>query len=171
MRDKKGIVPGAILIIFALGMIAFFLIPLRSVLVIQTVNPEAAVFCATMSKGEEWMISFTHSVNRRPVYDVLQVEGQGIRILRSRYDTFGAGMPDVSTPENPLRVGTDGWLEYRVNRWVPDLTIRVGRVAGHVLHIKGRIIPFASLAEPGEALRFSAERQSLYQCWKGRCAW
>ena len=82
-------------------------------------------------------------------------KGTGLRILRSRFDAFGAGMPETSTPENPLRIGPDGWLEYTVNRRVPDLTIFVGRVAGHVLHIKGRAIPFTSLAEPGTALRFS----------------
>jgi hypothetical protein len=171
MRGKKGIVPGAILIIFALGMIVIFVFPSRSVLVVQKAGTDAIAFCAPMAEGEEWVISFTHSVNRRPVYDVLRVEGNGLRIVRSRFDAFGAGMPDVSTPENPLRIGPDGWLEYTVNRWVPDLTIRVGRVAGHVLHIKGQAIPFTSFAEPGAALRFSAQRQSFYQLWKGRCTW
>ena len=80
-------------------------------------------------------------------------------------------MPETSTPENPLRIGPDGWLEYTVNRPVPDITIFVGRVAGHVLHIKGREIPFTSLAEPGMALRFSVEKRSLYQTFKGECVW
>jgi hypothetical protein len=168
-KGKKGVVPGAILTLVVLGSVALILVPWRTALVVQT--PKATVFCAAMTEGEEWMISYTHSVNRRPVYDFLRIEGKGIRILRSRYDAFGAGMPDTSTPEHPLRIGPDGWLEFTVNRWVPDLTIRVGRVAGHVLHIKGRAIPFDSLAEPGTALRFSAERRSLYQWWKGRCAW
>ena len=117
------------------------------------------------------MISYTHSVNRRPVYDFLRVEGNGIRILRSRYDAFGAGMPETSTPENPLRVGPDGWLEYTVNRSVRDLTIFVGRVAGHALNIKGRNIPFISLAEPGKSLRFFVEKRSLYRTFKGGCVW
>ena len=104
-KGGKGIVPGAITLVIVLGAVAFFLIPSRSVLVVQTVNPEAAVFCAQMTEGEEWMISYTHSVNRRPVYDFLRVEGNGLRILRSRYDAFGAGMPETATPENPLRTG------------------------------------------------------------------
>jgi len=98
----KGIVPGAITLAIVLGAITFFLIPLQSVLLVQTVNPEAVVFCAQITEGEEWMISYTHSVNRRPVHDFLRVEGNGLRILRSRYDAFGAGMPETATPENPL---------------------------------------------------------------------
>ncbi len=171
IRGIKRIMPGVIVSVVALGMIAFFWIPLQAVLVVRTVKPEKTVLCARMIDGEEWMISYTHSVNRRPVYDFLRIEGNGLRIVRSRFDAFGAGIPETSTPDNPLRVGADGWLEYTVNRRVPDVTIFVGRVAGHVLHLKGREIPFTTLAEPGKALRFSVGKRSLYQTWKGDCVW
>lgn len=169
MNGLKRIMPAAI-VTGVVGMIVFFWIPSQTVLVVTDASGKTAL-CARMSDGEEWMISYTHSVNRRPVYDFLRVEGNGIRILRSRYDAFGAGMPETSTPENPLRVGPDGWLEYTVNRSVRDLTIFVGRVAGHALNIKGRNIPFISLAEPGKSLRFFVEKRSLYRTFKGGCVW
>ncbi|MBA4423513.1 MAG: hypothetical protein C0390_10535 [Syntrophus sp. (in: bacteria)] len=171
IKGLKKITPGVIVTVVALGMMLFFLIPTQTVLVVGTVKPDKPVLCARMTDGEEWMISYIHSVNRRPVYDYLRIEGKGLRIVRSRFDAFGAGMPETSTPENPLRVGPDGWVEFTVNRPVPDITIFVGRVAGHVLHVKGREIPFASLAEPGKALRFSVGRRSLYQTFKGECVW
>ncbi|MDD5100321.1 MAG: DUF1850 domain-containing protein [Syntrophales bacterium] len=169
MNGLKRIMPAAI-VTGAVGVIVFFWIPSQTVLVVTSASGKTAL-CARMSDGEEWMISYTHSVNRRPVYDFLRVEGNGLRILRSRYDAFGAGMPETSTPDNPLRVGPDGWLEYTVNRSVPDLTIFVGRVAGHALQIKGRNIPFISLAEPGKSLRFFVEKRSLYRTFKGGCVW
>jgi hypothetical protein len=169
MKGLKKITLGAI--VFALGVIAFFVIPTQTVLIVGTVKPDKTVLCVQMIDGEEWMISYIHSVNRRPVYDYLRIEGKGLRIVRSRFDAFGAGMPETSSPENPLRVGPDGWLEYTVNRQVLDITIFVGRVADHVIHIKGREIPFASLAEPGMAIRFSVGRRSLYQTFKGECVW
>lgn len=171
IRGMKRIMPGAIVSIVVLGVIAFFWIPSQTVLVVRTVKPEKTVLCARMIDQEEWMISYTHSVNRRPVYDFLRIEGSGLRIVRSRFDAFGAGIPETSTPDNPLRVGADGWLEYTVNRSVPDVTVFVGRVAGHVLHLQGREIPFTSLAKPGMALRFFVEKRSLYQTFKGVCTW
>lgn len=171
MSGLKRIMPGVIVAVVALGMIAFFMARTQTVLVVRKVKPETTAFCARMIDGEEWMISYIHSVNRRPVYDSLRIEGEKIRIVGSRFDAFGAGMPETSTPENPLRVGPDGWLEYTVNRLVLDITIFVGRVAEHALHIKGREIPFTSLAEPGTALRFSVEKRSLYQTLRGRCVW
>jgi hypothetical protein len=168
---KKIIMPGAIAVAVVLGMIAFFWIPSQTVLVVRTVKPEKTVLCARMTESEEWMISYTHSVNRRPVEDFLRIEGSGLRILRSVFDAFGAGIPETSTAENPLRFLADGRLEYTVNRPVADVTVFVGRVAGHVLHLKGREIPFTTLAEPGMALRFFVEKRSLYQTFKGECLW
>lgn len=171
IRRMKRIMPGVVISLTALGMIAFFWIPSQTVLVARTVKPEKTVLCARMTDQEEWMISYTHSVNRRPVQDFLRIEGKGLLILRSVFDAFGAGIPETSTPENPLRFLADGRLEYTVNRPVEDVAIFVGRVAGHVLHLKGREIPFTTLAEPGMALRFSVEKRSLYQIFKGACLW
>jgi len=172
MRNpKRRIIPGMMVAVVILGMMAFFLTPTQTVMVVQTAPAGKMVLCARMTEGEEWMISYLHSVNRRPVQDSLRVEGSGFRILRSRFDAFGAGMPETSTPENPLRTGTDGRLEYTVDRQVREVTVFVGRVARHALHVKGREISFTSLAEPGTALRFSVEKRSWYQTFRGRCVW
>jgi len=171
MKGRQGPASGAILFAVALGATLFLFIPSRSVLVVQKLEPDTLVFCAPLAEAEEWTIAYTHSVNRRPVYDTLRLEGNGLRILRSRFDAFAAGMPDGSVPDDALRLGPDGWLECRVDRRLPDLTIRVGRVAGHQLRIKGRTIPLTNFAPPGSALRFSAAHWSRYQFWKGRCTW
>jgi hypothetical protein len=170
-KGLKRFMPGAIVAVVAFGMMLFVFFPIHTILAVRMVKPDQAVFCARMTEGEEWIISYIHSVNRRPVYDILRIDGMGLRIVGSRYDAFGAGMPETSTPENPLRMRPDGLLEYTVNRRVPDVAIFVGRVAAHTLHIKGRKIPFVSLANPGETLRFSVEKRSLYQTLKGGCAW
>jgi hypothetical protein len=33
------------------------------------------LFCARMAEGEEFVLSFIHSVNKRPVYDTIRVDG------------------------------------------------------------------------------------------------
>ena len=76
IRGMKKIMPGVIVSVIALGVIAFLWIPSQTVLVVRTVKPEKTVLCARMTDGEEWMVSYTHSVNRRPVYDFLRIEGR-----------------------------------------------------------------------------------------------
>jgi hypothetical protein len=121
-----------------------------------------------MQSGEEFTISFIHSVNRRPVYDTLRVEGDHLVIVRSRYDSFGAGMPESSTGEGTFAVGKDGWLVWTVNRPVPDITVRVGWTAEHTLHIRDRKIRLAELAEPGSGLTMRVQNISMIDYLKGR---
>ncbi len=155
----------------AIAAAALFLFPFPSVLALRVEKTGRTVFCAPVAEGEEFVLSYLHSVNRRPVYDTLRVEGKGFRIVKSRFDAFGAGMPEVSTGTNPLRVGPDGWLEYTVNRPVPDVTVFVGRIAQHTLHLRGRTIALADLAQPGTAIHFIVTTDSFFERWKGGCVW
>ena len=143
--------------------------PFFSVLEISDLNTGRAVLCARMRAGEEFVLAFTHSVNRRPVYDTLRAEGDHLVIVKSRFDSFGAGMPDATTDEGTLIVTPDGWLEWTVNRPVPEITVRVGRVAEHKLNLKGREIRLADLAQPGAPLNMRVRKARMLDLMKGRC--
>ena len=158
-RERVGLVWGR----------GLFFCPLRTALEVTEANTGRLVLCAEMAEGEELILSFVHSVNRRPVYDTLRAEGDHLVIVKSRFDSFGAGMPDGSTQDGRLTTRPDGWLEWTVNRPVPDVTVRIGRVADHKLHIKGREIALSELAEPGSPLSLRIRRVSLYTMVKGRC--
>lgn len=145
---------------------AAVLVPSRTALTVRAHRTGELRHAVAMRDGDELVIAYVHSVNRRPVRDTLRVEGQALRIATSRFDAFGAGIPDDATPGHPLRKTADGWMEYTVDRLVPDVTLFVGRVAEHTLHVKSSAIPLATLAEPGTALRFSVERLSLLRLWR-----
>jgi len=127
------------------------------------------VFCMRAEVGQEFQLSFVHSVNRRPVYDTFRVERDHLVVVKSRYDSFGAGMPEASTAEGTLTVGKDGWLEWVVNRPTPEVTARVGWVAGHTLTIAGREIRLAELAVPGAALTMRVRNVRMLDLIRDRC--
>lgn len=143
--------------------------PLAPVLQITDVKKGDILFCARMREGEEFILSFVHSVNKRPVYDTFRVEGNHFLIVKSRFDSFGAGMPEASSDGMELRVGRDGWMEWIVNRPAPEVTFFVGWVANHSLRLKGRDVPLEDLAEPGTLLSLRIQKASRYGVWKGRC--
>ncbi|MDP3283150.1 MAG: DUF1850 domain-containing protein [Desulfobacterales bacterium] len=143
-------------------------LPFITALEISDFKTRQRLMLVGMKSGEEFTISFIHSVNRRPVYDTLRVENDHLVIVRSRYDSFGAGMPESSTGEGTLKVAKDGWIEWTVNRSVPDVTVRVGWIAEHTLHVKDRKIRLAELAEPGKAITMRAINVSLIDYLKGR---
>jgi hypothetical protein len=141
----------------------------RLVLEIANANTGESVLCADMADGEEFVLSFVHSVNKRPVFDTLRVATGHLVIVKSRFDAFGAGMPETSTEQGTFRVAEDGWLEWTINRPLPEVVVRVGRVANHTLRLKGREIRLADLAEPGTPLAMRVQNRSIYAVWKGRC--
>jgi hypothetical protein len=116
-----------------------------------------------MVEGEEFTLSFIHSVNKRPVYDTIRVTGDKLLIVKSRFDSFGAGMPEGS------HIGENGWLEWTINRLVPEVSFFVGWVANHSLRLKGQEIPLARLAEAGTLLSLRIQKASRYELWKGGC--
>ena len=159
MMSRSRIVVGILVIVAAF----FLFYPLYPVLRVANVKKAELLFCARMAENEEFVLSFIHSVNKRPVFDTLRIEGNQLLIVKSRFDSFGAGMPEGS------QMGQDGWLEWVVNRPVPEVTLFVGWVANHSLRLKGREIPLSDLAEPGTLLSLRAGKASRYGLWKGRC--
>ena len=157
------------LIISGTIIAGYLLWPFIPVLEIVDGRVGRVAFCARVKTGDEFVVSFIHSVNRRPVYDTLRVEADHLVVVKSRFDAFGAGMPESSTSEGTLAVAPDGWLEWTVNRPVPDVTIRVGRVADHTLHLKDREIHLSDLSEPGTALTLRVRKARMLDLIKGRC--
>jgi hypothetical protein len=122
-----------------------------------------------MAAGEEFILSFIHSVNQRPVYDTIRVEEGCLLIVKSRFDSLGAGMPEASTGTMKRQLGKDGWLESIMIQSVPEVTFFVGWVANHSLHVKGRDIPLTDMVEPGTLLSLRMQKASRYDLWKNRC--
>jgi hypothetical protein len=151
------------------GLAGFLVWPFFTVVEIVDGRTGRVVDCEHVQAGEEFVVSFVHSVNLRPVFDTLRAEGDHLVIVKSRFDAFGAGMPEASTSEGTLAVAPDGWLEWTVNRSVPEVTVRVGRVADHILHLKSREIRLSDLAEPGSALTFRVRKVRWLDLMKGRC--
>jgi hypothetical protein len=152
------------------GVAAVFLLwPSSPVLEIVDGRSGRTAYCTRVRTGEEFVLSFVHSVNRRPVYDTLRVEADHLVIVRSRFDSFGAGMPEVSTQDGTLTIAQDGWLEWTVNRPTPEVTVRVGRVADHTVHYKGRDIRLSDLAEPGSALTLRVRKSRWLDLMTNRC--
>jgi hypothetical protein len=141
----------------------FFFYPLYSVLRITMVKTERVLLCAKMDEGEEFILSFIHSVNKRPVYDMIRVKGTHFLIVKSRFDSFGAGMPEGS------HIVEDGWLEWPVGRFAEELSLFVGWSSNHSLRLKGREIPLARLAQAGTLLSLRIKKTSRYELWKGGC--
>lgn len=118
-----------------------------------------------MKDGALFGLRYTHSVALSPVEDFFRLHCDGIWLDKTIYRDFGAGLPTAPEGSQLMRFG-NGEIEISgINRKLPEFSLRVGRVAGHVLFFPedgekaGNLeIPLDSLAAPGSALTFSAEK-------------
>jgi hypothetical protein len=157
------------LIAVGASVVALLLWPFMLALELADGSRGCVAFCSRVQLGDEFVVSFVHSVNKRPIYDTLRVENGHLLIVRSRFDSFGTGMPETSSQDGTIAIAKDGWLEWTVNRPVTEITVRVGWIAEHTLHIKGTEIRLADLAEPGKPLTMRIRELRIIDLIKGRC--
>lgn len=160
---------------FTIMMIGFvsiiyflFFYPFHSVLQISNVSNGNILFCTKIENGEEFILSYIHSVNRRPVYDTIKVKGTHFIIVGSRFDSLGAGMPEASPDGNPIKFGKDGWLECIMNLPIQELTFFLGWVANHSIQFKNKTITLSEFANPGTLISLKVKKASYFEILRGR---
>lgn len=145
-------------------------VPFHTVLSLSLAKTGEPVLYAWIKPNQEFILKFIHSVNKRPVSDYIRVEDQHFVVVKSVYDSFGAGMPETSIDGMELKFNVQGQLELtNINRRLDKFTVFVGTVAEHSLIINDQEIYLAELAAPGKGLQFEITKISYYELWKGRC--
>ncbi len=143
--------------------------PIHNALIVNNTKTGNYITAFPVKDNDEFVISFIHSINKRPVYEYIKIAGKQLNIYKARYDAFGAGMPETSTDGLHLAMKEHGVLELtNINRIKNDISIFVGTVAEHVIEINGSRISLDTLAKPGESLTFKVGRVSYFDFWKRR---
>lgn len=92
--------------------------------------------------GDEVVLSYTHSVEKTPVRDVYVVNGSELRMDRTVFRSYGAGLPADEPTEQ-----TDDDFIVRPNRSYEKLTIAPGSIAGHELIVGNDHYDLVALSE------------------------
>jgi len=112
---------------------------------------ENHVLCSfPIRPGEEFILSYRHSSDHTPVVDRFQVTSKGrIVLLEERFAWYGAGL--AFHPQEDIDI-SQPWTRIRLHRPMDPFYLRVGRVAGHQLHIRDQTIFLLDIAPGGSCL-------------------
>lgn len=148
------------------GMAAALLFPL-----LFTVLPAGKRFVAEHARGggtvlilpfrpgDEFSISYIHSVNRSGIIDRFSLDDDGtVRLEGSIFSSYGAGV--AGEPEGSgVFSSRDGYLEHSgIDMRIPDLVVFVGTEAEHRFHSPAGDFRLADRAPPGSSLRFGVRK-------------
>ena len=120
------------------------------------------LFAWPVRAGDEFELTFTHSLNLSPITDVIEWTGSDLSVVKSVFKAFGAGVPVpadgigtniVHTGEHYELVGIEAHMQ--------SLTILVQTVPNHHIAFRGRGASLLSLAGAGKSVTIAVKRVPL----------
>lgn len=112
----------------------------------------------SVSEGDEFSVTFIHSVNQYPLTDVYEIRDHRIYVVRTIYNNFGAGVQTEIEEGQKLEYGENGeMIVSGFDREMPWLSYIVGTVSDHVLTIHGEAVSLRELCGKNSKVEFSCE--------------
>ncbi len=113
-------------------------------------------------KKKEFIISYTHSVNRGRVRDYYIIKSKYIILSKTRFMSYGAGIPE---PEKRQKFReTEDYIEISdINRKIDNLYLFVGTIANHKIEIDEKKIELKEIFKPQENIKIEYKILSIFE--------
>jgi len=118
------------------------------------------VFRAKVNDGEQFSVSYIHSVNKSPVTEYYRIKDGNIYLTEQRFQAFGAGMETSPAQGQNMRMEEGDIVIDGFSRHIPYLSYFVGRIAEHTLEWREKSIRLDGLCEPGQPVLFTVSKSS-----------
>lgn len=161
---RKCIVASAVLAVLAVSVLLLTLFIRVPHLVLTNARSGAVVFSTRVSEGEEFRISYIHSVNISPVTEIFLVRDGMVILEAIEFYTFGAGMPTAPEYGQTMLHLADGRMRIEgYDRIMRNLTFLVSGLTEHTLLVGGQEIPLLTLDSAGSPISFEIIRQNMWR--------
>ena len=151
----------------AIAAAAFYAASMRGQLVLRDGDTDAEFARYELEQGEEFTITFIHSVNQSPVTDCYDVDDAGnIWLRKTIYYDFGAGVPFDLNEGETLSYAKDGAMVISgIDRVISPFYLFVGTVSDHTLALGGEQISLRELCGRNTKLWLSYEPPWYQTLW------
>jgi len=113
-----------------------------------------------ISEGDEFSVTFIHSVNQYPLTDIYQIKDGKIYVIRTIYSTFGAGVQTEIEEGQTLEFNENGEMVVSgFDMEMPYLSYIVGTVSDHTLTLNGEEISLRETCGRNSKVRFFCEHR------------
>ena len=111
---------------------------------------------------KEFIISYTHSVNRGRVRDYYIIKSKYIILSKTRFMSYGAGIPE---PEKRQKfTETEDYIEISdINRKIDNLYLFVGTIANHKIEIDEKKIELKEIFKTQENIKIEYKILSIFE--------
>ncbi|NLV37345.1 MAG: DUF1850 domain-containing protein [Clostridiaceae bacterium] len=156
----KNILTGAVLVLIVTSSVFLYCVFSVPCLLLKDGDTGRVLAKYPMSEGDEFSVTFIHSVNKSPVTDVYELRGSKIFVVRTIYYSFGAGVQSEVGEEQVLEYGDDGsMIVSGFERQMDSLSYIVGTVSDHTLYINNESISLRDLCGRNTTVHFECGRR------------
>lgn len=143
--------------------------PVISVLSISNRKTQSQRIFYSIKNLDDFVISYTHSVNKGMVHDYYSIDNNGVLILnQTEFVSYGAGIPEPEeTPGASFSVEGNTYLIKNIDRKLEKLVMAVGVTANHTIRFDfagkeiGSEIPLKNYFEPQTSLVLKVKKVSI----------
>ena len=146
--------------IFVIAVIAIFGIRSGNYLVLRDGDTDEEFARFRVNEGDEFSVTFIHSVNQYPLTDVYQIKDGKIFVIRTIYNNFGAGVQTEIEEGQTLTINENGEMVVSgFDMEMPYLSYIVGTVSDHTLTIHNKEISLREICGRNSKVSFSCEHR------------
>ena len=152
------------IIVVLLSLLLFITIPIFPRLVLKSVKDNNKYIYHLEKK--EFIISYTHSVNKGRVRDYYIIDkNYNIILCKTTFVSYGAGIAEPENNENII-IKDDNIEINNINRIIKDFYLFVGIIAEHSITIDDNEIMLKSLFKPQTNINIKYRNVSLIELIK-----
>ena len=98
-------------------------------------------------------INFIHSVQKTPVIEELEFDGENFILLRTKYKSHGVGLPFMES-DGDFREENGIFIMDNMNRQIKNLELRTGVGTQLTINLDGQEIKLYEKFSPGTKIKF-----------------
>ena len=148
------------IIVVLLSLLLFITIPIFPRLVLESVKDNNNKYIYHLEK-KEFIISYTHSVNKGRVRDYYIIDkNYNIVLNKTTFVSYGAGIAEPENNENII-IRDDNIEINNINRVIKDFYLFVGVIAEHTITIDDNEIILKSLFKPQTNIEIKYRKVAL----------
>jgi hypothetical protein len=112
-----------------------------------------------MEEGDSFSISFIHSVNRLPLWDIYEIHEGKIYVEACKYGNFGAGVQSDLNPGEVMSFTEDGFILITgIHQDRSNMRYNIAGISDHMLELPdGTLINLRELCGKGAPVWFNYE--------------
>lgn len=143
-----------------IAVIAIYALKGGDYLVLRNGDTDEVITEFRVKEGDEFSVTFIHSVNQYPLTDVYQIKDHKIYVVRTIYNNFGAGVQTEIEEGQTLEINENGEMVVSgFDMEMPYLSYIVGTWSDHTLTINGEEISLRETCGRNCKVSFSCEHR------------